>query len=137
MGLGGEATGLGEACDAGAQMAEVFWANGEIQDLFNDGREVRQGTNGLQRQSVSGTCQAPRGSENQRVLDRLDRHAAFVQLSREQAVRAADCAASARSRTVGLEKPADIFGLLHESALWIAKRWTVDGHRVAVVPHAT
>src|SRR5712692_247219 len=78
-------------------MAEVLRTNLETQDLFNDGREVRQRANDPERQSIGGARQAPRGSESQRVLDHFERHAALVQLGREQTVRRADGAGSTRS----------------------------------------
>src|SRR5713226_3206659 len=97
-------------------MAEVLRTNLETQDLFNDGREVRQRANDPERQSIGGARQAPRGSESQRVLD-FERHAALVQLGREQTVRRADGAGSTRSGTVGFQKLADIVALLHEFSL--------------------
>jgi hypothetical protein len=84
-----------------AQIAEVLRTHIELEDLFDDRREVGQRANDAERRSIGGTRQAPRGGQNQRVLDRLDRHAALVQLGRQQTVRAADGAAGARSRTVG------------------------------------
>src|SRR5712692_4704706 len=110
---GAKLRGWCEPCDAVAQVSEVLRTQLETQDLFNDGREVRQRTNDPERLSIGGARQAPRGGESQRVLDRFERHAALVQLGREQTVRAADGAGSARSRTVGFQKPAYIIALLH------------------------
>src|SRR6266571_4822301 len=95
-------------------MAEVLRTNLETQDLFNDGREVRQRADDSERQRIGGARQAPRGSESQRVLDHFERYAALVQLGREQTVRTADGAGSTRSGTVGFQKLADIVALLHE-----------------------
>ena len=55
--------------------------------------------------------------QSQRVLNRLDGHAALVQLGREQTIRTTDGAARAGSGTVGFQKPVDIVALLHEFSL--------------------
>ena len=68
----------------------------------------------------------PSGGESQRVLDRFERHAALVQLGREQTVRAADGAGGARSRTVGFQKPADILALVHAMNLSLADHAVKD-----------
>lgn len=95
-------------------MAKVLGTNLKSQDLFNHGREVGQSANGPQRWSIGGACQPPRGSQSERVLNRLEWHAALVQLGREQTVRTTDGAARTRSGTVSFEKPADVVGLFHE-----------------------
>jgi len=59
-------------------MAEVFRANLETQDLFDDRREVRQRADRTQRWSIGGARQTPRGGQSQRVLDSFQRHAALV-----------------------------------------------------------
>src|SRR5207244_8627437 len=98
-------SGWCEAYDAIAQMVEVLGTNLKTQNLFNDRREVGQRANDREGRSIGGPRQTPRGGQCQRVLDRIERHAALVQLGREQTVRAAHGAARAISRTVGLQKP--------------------------------
>ena len=61
----------------------------------------------------AGLRHTARRGQNQRVLDRLERHAALMQLGREQTVRPAHGAARARSRTVSFEEPPDILVPLH------------------------
>ena len=114
---GAKLRGWWDLRDAVVEMAEVLRTHLETQDLFNDGREVRQRANDAERRRIGGARQAPRGSESQRVLDRLDRHAALAQLGRQQTVRAADDAVSAQSRRVGFQKPADIVALFQGFSL--------------------
>ena len=114
---GGKLRGRCDLCDAAAEMAEVLGTDLETQDLFHDGREVRQRADDAERRRIGGARQAPRGGQGQRVFDRLERHAALVQLGRQQTVRVADGAGSARSRTEGFQKPADIFALLQGFSL--------------------
>jgi hypothetical protein len=104
---------------------KVFLAYLQLQHLFDYRREVSQRTDRAQWRRTRGPHHSPRGSQRQCVFDRFQRHAAFVQLSRQEAVRTADGAACAWSRTVSFQKPADVVGLLHESGLGIAQRRTV------------
>jgi hypothetical protein len=68
----------------------------------------------------------PRGGKGQCVLDPFERHAALVQLGRQQTVRAADGAGSARSRTEGFQKPAYILALVHAMNLSLADHAAKD-----------
>ena len=113
----GRLLGRWEGCDALAQMAEVLGTNRKTQDLINHGREVGQGANDGERWSIGGARQTARGGQSQRVLHRLDGHAALVQLGREQTIRTTDSAARAGSGTVGFQKPVDIGALLHKFSL--------------------
>ncbi len=103
-----------ERCDAIAQMAEVLWTNLKAENLFNHRQEVGQRADDPERWSIGGSRQTPRDGQSQGVLNRFERHAALVQLGREQTVGPTDGAAGARCRTVGLQKSADIIALLHE-----------------------
>src|SRR5438093_13540039 len=107
-------SGWCEAYDAIAQMVEVLGTNLKTQNLFNDRREVGQRANDREGRSIGGARQTPRGGQCQRVLDRIERHAALVELGREQTVPAAPGAARAISRTLGFQPPADIAALFHE-----------------------
>ncbi len=99
------------------QIAEVLRTNRKTHDLFNHGREVGQRANDAEGWSIGGACQTPRGGQSKRVLHRLERHAALVQLGREQTVRTTNGAAGARSGAVNFEKPADVVTLFHEFKL--------------------
>jgi hypothetical protein len=84
MRLGGaNLLGCCKTCDAAAQMAEVLRRDRETQDLFDDRREIRQGTNDSERRSMSGARQTASYGQNQRVLDRIERHATLVQVGHE------------------------------------------------------
>src|SRR5712692_403715 len=102
-----------EPCDAIAQIVEVLRTNLETQDLFDDGREVRQRADDPERRSIGGPGHASRGGESQRVLDRFERHAALVQLSGEQTVGTTDSTASAGSRSIGFQESVYILALVH------------------------
>jgi len=117
---GGKLRACCDLCDAVVEMVEVLRTHLETQDLFNDGREVRQRADDAERRRIGGAPQAPRGGKGQRVFDHFERHAALVQLGREQTVLTADGAGSARSRTVGFQKPADILALIHAMNLSLA-----------------
>ena len=66
---GAKLRGWCDLCDAVVQMAEVLGTDLETQDLFNDGREVRQRADDAERRRIGGARQAPRGGKGQRVLD--------------------------------------------------------------------
>src|SRR5712692_1187056 len=115
-----------EPCDAIAQIVEVLRTNLETQDLFDDGREVRQRADDPERRSIGGPCHASRGGESQRVLDRFERHAALVQLSGEQTVGTTDSTASAGSRSIGFQKSVYILALVHAMNLSLADHAAMD-----------
>src|SRR5450759_3940021 len=60
---GAKLRGWCDLCDAAAEMAEVLRTHLETQDLFDDGREVRQRADDAERRRIGGARQAPRGSE--------------------------------------------------------------------------
>src|SRR6266516_3760370 len=114
--MGARRSKLRGGCELGdsmAEMPEVVGADLEMQDLFDHRREVRQRADDPERRSIGGARQTPCGGKSQRVLDRLERHPALVQLDGEQTVGAADGAARAGSRSIGFQKPAYIIALLH------------------------
>ena len=120
-----------------AEVLKVFLTDLQLQDLFDHRNEVCQRTDRTQRRGTVWPDHSSRRCQNERVLNRFKRHTALVQLGREDSIRAADGAAGARSRTIGIQKPAYIVALVHPSALRLTQRGTVDGHRVTVMPHTT
>src|SRR5437762_5742476 len=102
-----------ELCEAIAQMSEIIGTDLQMQDFFDHRREVRQRANDPQRRGISGTRQAPRGGERQRVFHRVERHATLVQLYGKQTIGTPDGTASAGRGPIGFQKPAYILALLH------------------------
>ena len=140
---GGLVRGRGEllACRSSAlefvaEVLKVFLADLQLEHFFDHGHEVCQRADRSQRRGAGGPDHAPRRSQNECVLHRFEGHAALVKLGREHSIRPTHGAARARSRTVSFEEPPDILVSLHGSALRIAQRRTLDGHGVAVMPHA-
>jgi hypothetical protein len=80
---------------------KVFRTDLHLPDLFDHRNEVRQGTDRSQRRGAGGPYEPPSRSQNERILNRFNRHAALMQLGRQHPLRAAD-ATRARSRTVGV-----------------------------------
>jgi hypothetical protein len=96
------------------EVLKVFRADLQLQYFFDHRREVCQRADRSQRRGAGGPYEPPCRSQNEGVLNRFQGHAALVQLGREHPVRTADDAARARSRTVGIQKPAYLVALLHE-----------------------
>ena len=96
-----------------AEVLKVFLTDLQLQYFFDHGHEVCQRTDRSQRSGAGGPHEAPCRSQYEGVLNRFNRHAALVQLDRQRSVRAADSAAGAGSRTIGIQKPADIAALVH------------------------
>ena len=96
-----------------AEVLKVFLPNLQLLDFFDHRREVSQRADRSQRRGTGGPYEPPRRSEYEGVLNRLQRYAALVQLSRQLAVRTADDAARTGSRAIGIQKPADIVALVH------------------------
>jgi hypothetical protein len=67
-------------------MAEVVWANLEMQDFFDHRREVSERADDPESRSIGGAPKTPRGGERQSVFYRSERHAALVQLDGEQTI---------------------------------------------------
>ena len=110
-------SGRGSTLESVAEVLKVFLSDLQLQYFFDHRREVCQRADDAERRSIGGARQATRGGESQRILDRFQRHAALVQLDGEQTVGAAHHTASAGSRSIGFQKPADIFALFHEFSL--------------------
>jgi hypothetical protein len=94
-------------------MIEVIVPDIEMQNFVEDRQEVGERANRRERSSIRGARQSPSCSENECVLNRVDRHSTLMQLSSEQAVGAADDTARARRGTIGFEDPANILALVH------------------------
>jgi hypothetical protein len=96
-----------------AEVLKVFLSDLQLQDFFDHGREVCQRADRSQRRGAGGPDEAPGRSQYEGVLNCVQRHTALVQLGCQHSIRPADDAASAGSRTIGIQKPADIVALLH------------------------
>ena len=97
-----------------AEVLKVFLADLQLQHFFNHRREVRQRPDRSERRGAGGPYEPPCRSQYKGVLNRVQRHAALVQLGRQHPVGTANDTARARSHTVGVQKPAHIVALLHE-----------------------
>jgi hypothetical protein len=64
------------------EVLKVFLADLQLQYFFNHWREVRQRADRSQRRGPDGPYEPPCRSQYESVLNRFDRHAAFLQLSR-------------------------------------------------------
>src|ERR1017187_2705734 len=140
--LGEAATRLGGAVDPMAQILEVRLFDAQLQQFFDDCREVCQGTNRAQRRRSGSTQDPARRGEHQCVFDGSQRHAALLQSGSQETVRLADGARGSRRLAVGAEHLLDIFfpadGLLfHGIHLSLAgpattdRRWSLCGSSAA------
>ena len=96
-----------------AEVLKVFLTDLQLLHLFDHRNEVCQRPDHTQRRGASGPDQSPCRSQNARILNRFQRHTAFVQLDRQHSIRTPHGSARARSRTIGIQKPAYILALLH------------------------
>ncbi len=107
-------SGRGSTLESVAEVLKVFLSDLQLRYFFDHRREVCQRADLSRRRRGGGPDHSPSRSQNERILNRFERHAALVKLGREHSVRAAGGAARARSRTVGSQKPAYIVALFHE-----------------------
>jgi len=66
-----------------AEVLKVFLANLQLQNFFDHRQEVRQRANRPERRRIGRPRQTSRRRKNHRIRDRFQRHAAFLQLSRQ------------------------------------------------------
>jgi hypothetical protein len=133
------------SCEGGtlefaAEVPEVFRADLELLYFLDHRSEVSQRPNPTERRSIGRSRRSPRRREYQRILNCAERHAAVVQLRRKRTIRASNHADCAGRCPISFQNLPHILALLHRptpSALRIAQRRTVDGDRVAVMPHTT
>jgi hypothetical protein len=81
-------------------MPKVFLADLQLQYFFDHWREVRQRADRAQRCGTGGPYEPPGRGQHESVLDRLQWHAALVQLGRQYPVCPADDATRPRSHAV-------------------------------------
>jgi hypothetical protein len=96
-------------------MIEVIVPDIEMQNFLEDRQEVGERADRRERWRICGARQAPGCSENECVLNRVDRHSTLMQLSGEQTIGAADDTACARRGTISSEDPANILASVHAS----------------------
>ena len=90
-------------------MLEVLRTDAQSEHFLDHRREVRQGADRTQRRGVGGPYHPARRRQDQGVFDRRQRHTAFMQLGRQEAVRTADCARRPRCLPVSAEYLLDIY----------------------------
>jgi len=105
----------GGAPEVAAKVLKVFPANIQLQHLFDHRREVSQRADRTQRSYAGGPHDAPRRSQDERILDRFERHPALVQFDCEQTVRPTHDSGGSRRGAIGIEKPANIVALIDVS----------------------
>ena len=125
------------------KVAEVVLADAELKYFVNNGQQVMQRPNRLERNGVGRAKDAARGRQHERVFDGGRRNATIIKSSREETIIAMNNASGSRRSTIGVENLADVilFGNLHDgisgvSALGIAQGWPVNADGMAMMPDA-
>ncbi len=76
--------------------------------LVDDGQDVVERGDGVERWSAWGPEGSPSGDEGEGVVDRLEGDAAVVELCRESAIRLSEQSEGSRRMAVGIEDVLDI-----------------------------
>ena len=99
-----------------AEMPEVFRPDLKLQNFLDHRREVSQRPNRTERRSIGRSHRTSRGRKDHRVLNRRQRHAAVMQLSRKRTIRASNYACCAGRCAIRFENLPHILALLHPTA---------------------